>query len=131
MENSWIGFVAFIVTYIAGRWISERALKTLTENEKGKLVEGFSRYRIVSIVGVVVLLILHFAILNLMPDNSGTTLSIFVVLFVVYLLGSTIYAYRKLKSLEISDNYINQFLFSTLVQYVGLFVFFGFVLNAK
>jgi uncharacterized membrane protein len=131
MDKSIIGFVAFIVAYIAGRFISERAIKLLSENEKGKLLQGFSKYRLFSLVGVIVLVVIHYATQALMPNSSFASFPVFVGVLVFYLLGSSIYSYKKLKDLEMPDNYINQFLFSTLIQYVGLFIFFGFIINAK
>jgi predicted membrane channel-forming protein YqfA (hemolysin III family) len=131
MDNSIIGLGAFIVSYIAGRLVSERALKLLSEKEQGKLLQGFSRYRVFSLIGVIILVVIHYAAQSLSPDSYLAHFPVFVGVLVLYLLGSSIYAYRKLKQLELPDNYINQFLLSTLIQYVGLFVFFGFLIDAK
>lgn len=129
MDTSIIGFVAFIIAYIAGRIISERALKLLNENERLKLLQGFSKYRIFSLVGVIILVVMHYALQSLMPNSYVASMPVFVGVLVLYLLLSSIYAYKKLKNLEMPDNYINQFLLSTLVQYIGLFLFFGFLIN--
>ena len=129
MDKSIIGLIVFIAAYIVSRLIGERALKLLSENEKGRLLEGFSRNRIFSLFGVIVLVAVHWAMQYYMPNNYLASLPVFVGVLVVYLLLSSIYAYYKLKSIEMPENYINQFLLSTFVQYIGLFVFFGFLIN--
>ncbi len=129
MDKSIIGLITFIAAYLAARLIAEKALKLLNENEKGRLLEGFSKKRIFSLVGLVALVLIHLALQSFLPNSYFATLPFFVGVLVLYLLGSSIYAYKKLKSLEMPENYINQFLFSTLIQYVGIFVFFGFLLN--
>jgi uncharacterized membrane protein len=129
MDTSIIGFVAFISAYIAGRIISERALKLLNQQEQAKLLQGFSKYRIFSLVGVIILVVAHYALQSLMPNSYFATMPVFIGVLVLYLLVNSFYAYKKLKGLEMPDKYINQFLLSTLIQYVGIFVFFGFLLN--
>lgn len=129
MDKSIIGFIVFIATYIVGRIISERALNILSENERGKLLQGFSKYRIFSLVGIIVLVIVHYALQSSMPNSYFASMPVFIGALVLYLLINTVYAYKKLRNLEMPDRYINQFLFSTLIQYIGIFFFFGFLLN--
>ncbi len=129
MDKSIIGFIVFIATYIVGRIISERALNILSENERGKLLQGFSKYRIFSLVGVIVLVVVHYALQSSMPNSYFASMPVFIGALVLYLLINTVYAYKKLRNLEMPDRYINQFLFSTLIQYIGIFFFFGFLLN--
>ncbi len=129
MDKSVIGIFVFIATWVLGRILSERALKTLTENERGKLLKGLSKYRIFSLIGVIVLVVLYYSTQAISPNSYFTGLPIFVGSLVLYLLGSSIFAYKKLKDLEMPDQYVNQFLVSTLIQYVGIFVFFGFLLD--
>ena len=131
MENSWIGFVVFAVAFLAGRYINLRALKVLKEDEKKKLMTEFSKYNKANTVCIVAFLVIYFIVLYLLPDKSDTTEMVFIIVFVGYLLGSTIYAFIRLKQLEIQESYVNQFLLSNLVQYVGVFIFFGIAINAK
>jgi hypothetical protein len=129
MDNSIIGFVVFIAAYIAGRMISERALRKLDTEQQGRLVRGFSAYRIVSLVGIILLVLLHYAARTLAADGLLASMAVFVGVLVAYLLLSSIYAFVKLKKLEMPETYINQYLISTLIQYVGIFVFFGYLIN--
>lgn len=129
MDKSIIGLITFIAAYLAARLIAERALKLLTENEKGILLEGFSKKRIYSLIGVVALVLIHLVLQSLLPNSYFAGLPFFVAVLVLYLLASSIYAYKKLKSLEMPENYISQFLLGTFIQYVGIFIFFGFLIN--
>ena len=131
MDRSLIGLIVFIAAFIAGRLISERALKILSDDEKGKLLQGFSKHRIFSFVGLVILVLVHFALQSSMSNSYFASLSAFVGALVLYLLMSSIYAYKKLKDLKLPDEYINQFLISTLIQYIGIFVFFGFMVDRQ
>ncbi len=129
MDKSIIGFIVFIAAYITGRILNEKALKKLSDEQRGRLVQGFSAYRIVSLVGLIVLVILHYALRATMPNSLFASMQIFVGVLVAYLLISSIYSFIKLKKLEMPDAYINQYLLSTFIQYIGIFVFFGYLIN--
>ena len=55
MDSSTIGIVVFLASFFAARLVNERALKGLKEDEAARLLKGFSRYRIFSLVGVIVI----------------------------------------------------------------------------
>ncbi len=129
MDKSLIGLIVFFAAWIGGRAISERAMKILSEREKARLLDGFSNYRIFNLVGVVALAGLHFTLRAFVPNSYYASFPAFVGVLVLYLLFTSMLSYRKLKKLEISDSYINQFLLSTFVQYTGIFIFFGFMLS--
>lgn len=129
METSIIGFIAFIIAYVAGRIISERALNLLSEDEQKKLLQGFSKYKIFSLVGIILIVVIHYGLRFFVPESSAASMPAIVTALVLYLLANTVISYKKLKNLEMPDEYINRFLFSTLIQYVGLFLFFGLLLN--
>lgn len=129
MDKSFIGLIVFIVAWIAARILSERAIKTLTEEEQERLFTGFSRYRVVSLIGVIALVALYYILRAFSPESAFSGLPMFVLFLVLYLLASSIFGFTKLKNMKMPEGYINQYLISTLVQYVGIFVFFGFLLN--
>ncbi len=129
MDNSIFGLIIFIIAYIAGRLVSERALKILTDEEKGRLLQGFSKYRIFSLLGVVVLVIIHYVLLSVAPNSYFATIQVFVGALVLYLLVSSLFSFARLKKLNLPDKYINQYLLSTLIQYIGIFIFFGFMVS--
>lgn len=129
MDKSIIGLIIFFVAHFAGRVISEKALKLLSESEQAKLVTGFSKYRVFSLAGVIVLVAFYYSLQAFAPNSYFATMQVYVGILVLYLLMSSIFAYSKLKKLELPDDYINRFLISTFVQYTGIFVFFWFLLN--
>ncbi len=129
MEISIIGFIAFITAYVAGRIISERALKLLTEDQQKNLLQGFSNYRMLSLVGIIVIVVIHYALRFFVPESSAASMPAIITALVLYLLANTAISYTKLKNLEMPDEYINRFLFSSLIQYIGLFLFFGLLIN--
>lgn len=131
MDKSIFGFVFFVAAFIAGRYINERALRKLSKDEQGTLLKGFTKYRMVSFVGLIALVILHYAFRATLPNTQFSSMQIFVGVLVFYLLISNIYAFIKLKKLKMPDAFINQYLISTFVQYVGLFMFFGLMLKSS
>lgn len=129
MDKSIFGLLIFIAAYIAGRFISERALKLLSEKEKGRLLQGFAKYRVYSLVGIVLIVFVYFGISSALPNSFYSSMQFFIGALVLYLLVGTIYSYKKLKDLKLPDAYINQYLISTFVQYVGIFIFFAFLIS--
>lgn len=129
MDKSIFGFVFFVAAFLVGRYLNERALKKLKTNEQEKLLKGFSRYRIFSFVGLISLVILHYVFRLTMPDTQFSSMQVFAGVLVFYLLFSNIYAFVKLKKLKMPDPFINQYLISTFIQYVGLFTFFGLMIG--
>ncbi len=129
MDNSTIGLLVFIAGFIGGRLIKEQGLKSLSEEEKAVLVKGFSRYRIFSVIGLVLLVLTHFGVRGIYPNSLVASSPVLIGVMVFYLLGSSFIAFKKLHQLNMPDHFITKFLISTLVQYVGIFVFFGLSLS--
>lgn len=131
MINTWIGIAAFLVSVFASRIVNERALKNLAEDEAARLVKGFSSYRIYSLAGAIAILAGYFAALKYYPSQTTEVFIGFIGAFVVFMLVNTFVIFRKLRALEMPDDYINRFLLVTLIKYGGVFVLFGTVLSNR
>ncbi len=55
------GFIVLVVAVIISRIIMERALKLLGSDEKARLVDAFSGYRIYNYAAILILMVLYFA----------------------------------------------------------------------
>jgi hypothetical protein len=124
MTDPLFGVFAFIVAYFISRLISERALKRLTAEEKARLLDAFSGYRIFNMVIVLSLLFLVIAGDRFLPQLRATLWPAFMVLLALVLLTMSSLSYRKLKSVNMPPVYIKSFLISTGIQYLGILCLF-------
>jgi hypothetical protein len=69
MNNSTVYFLVLIVAVIASLIVSERALKQLSNDEKGRLLDSFSRHRLYSTIVILGLVVAYFAATNYFPQN--------------------------------------------------------------
>jgi hypothetical protein len=120
MNNFTIYFLIFIVSIVASRIVGERALKLLSTEEKGTLLDSFSSYRLYNTYVSLGLVAVYFVLADYVWQSSATLALIFIILF--FTISGTISAlsYRKLKSLNMPNSYTNSFLVRVGTQYVGL-----------
>jgi hypothetical protein len=129
MDNALIGLIVFVAALLVSRVISERALRKLSQDEAARLVQGFSGFRTYSLVAVVSLVVVFFAVSYSYPEYSFRAAQIFMGVLVAFLLLTGGLAFRKLKALKLPDTYLNSYLFATFVQYAGIFIYFGLSLS--
>lgn len=125
MDYTFLGLGLFIAALLAGRWINERAMRNLNEKERSDLLAGLSKYRMVSLVGVILIVAAYFVFRGFSSGDTSRAFGVFAAVLVCYMLLGTAFVFIKLKILKISESYINNFLLSTAVQYLGLFIYFG------
>jgi len=106
-------FIVFIGAVIAGRFISESALRRLSSDEKAKLLDGFSLLRKLNLVLLVLVVILAY----LLEIEMLWAVAL-------YLTGLAVYTYRKLGALDLPNAYSRLYLLSMLITYGGLAGFF-------
>lgn len=124
MENLTIYFIIFFVTIILSRIVSERALKRLDTEEKGRLLDSFSSYRLYNTYISIGLVIAYFVVADYFWQGSTTLILVFICLFFTVSATITVLSYRKLKSLNMPQYYNNSFLLRVGIQYFGLAVIF-------
>ncbi len=106
-------FIVLIGAVIAGRFISESALRRLSSDEKAKLLDGFSLLRKLNLVVLVLVVILAY----LLEVEMLWAVA-------VYLTGLAVYTYWKLGALDLPNAYTRLHLLSMLITYGGLAGFF-------
>lgn len=124
MNNLTLYFLILIVAVIASRIVSERALRQLSAEEKGTLLDSFSSYRLYNTVVILGLVVAYIAALNYFPRSYSTLTLIFIILFFTVSGTISILSYQKLKNLNMPDGYIKSFLISLGIQYAGVAVLF-------
>ncbi len=68
----YFGITVFAALYIASRVIGERALRRLSQEEKARLIDKFSGFRIFSAVVVLLFVLIFLAAENYLPDLSAS-----------------------------------------------------------
>lgn len=120
----YFGITVFAVLYIVSRVVSERALRRLSNDEKARLVEGFSGFRIFSAVVVLLFVVIFLVAENYLTDLSGMIRLGFPVAIFILLIILSFLTFNKLKSLNIPESYIKTYLLATFLQYLGLAALF-------
>ncbi len=125
ITQPYFGLAVFAVSYILSRIINERGLKMLNAEEKARLIDGFSTYRVFSSVAVIVvlaLLIVSERFLKQLPPeyNLAFPLAILSVLFSLNFIG-----YKKLTTLNLPGQYLKIYLVSIFVQFFGILFLFA------
>jgi uncharacterized membrane protein len=124
MEHFTIYFVIFFATLIFSRIVGERALKQLNAEEKSRLLDSFSSYRLYNTYVSVGLVIAYFVLADYVWQGSATLILVFLVLFVAASATASVLSYRKLKSLNMPESYNKSFFLRLGIQYVGLAAIF-------
>ena len=124
MNNQTIYFLILIIAVVASRIVSERNLKQLSTEEKGKLLDSFSGYRLYNTVVILGLVVAYFAATSYFPQSYSTLTLIFVILFFTISGTITVLSYQKLKNLNMPQSYIKGFLLSLGIQYAGVVAVF-------
>ena len=124
MENFTIYFLIFFATIIVSRIVGERALKQLDTEEKGRLLDSFSSYRLYNTYVSFGLIIAYFVLADYFWQGSATLILVFIVLFFTVSATITVLSYRKLKSLNMPQSYNKSYLLRVGIQYAGLAVIF-------
>ena len=125
MNYAFAGLALFIFALFAGRWVIERASRKLDKKEQALLVSGLSKYRMISLAGVILIVVAYFVFRGMATGDTSSAFGVFAVILVVYMLGTTAFVFFRLKTLKISEHYINAFLAGTAIQYLGLITYFG------
>lgn len=124
MDTLTIYFLILIVTIVVSRIVRERALKQLSTEEKGVLLESFSSYRLYNTFVSLGLVAAYFALTNYFPQSSSLLIVVFIILFFAISATISVLSYQKLKNLNMPHTYIKSFLVSLGIQYVGLLAIF-------
>lgn len=113
-------FIAFACAVAINRFLSEKALKRLSVEEKAKLLDSFSGNRVYSVVLMLVSVLVFFAVTKVWPEFYSSTVWGLVVVLFLSSLGNGIFSFLKLKKLSIPKHYVSNFLVRCLIYYGAL-----------
>lgn len=125
ITQPFFGLAVFAAAYILSRIINERGLKMLNADEKARLLDGFSKFRLFSSVAIIVVLgvlILSDRFIQNLP--AGFSLA-FPFAIISVLLTLNFIGYKKLSTLDLPKEYVRNYLFSIFIQLIGIVFLFA------
>ena len=131
MENIFIIYIAigiiFFATTIGGRIVSERGLKTLTDEQRGKLLNDFSKFRIYNLAALLGLIMIYVgfnyyqASLDVPILKMDVTLLYFILLG-IYIVVTNVISFLKLKGADVTPEYKKSVYVATGLKVFGLLI---------
>lgn len=121
----------FLACIVISRILAERALRTLSPEEKVRLVDGFSGMRAYSLLPAVVIVVAALAVPQFFPGAPGWSPLLGLGLVAAYMVGVHFFIARKLARLRLPADYIQRFLFARHLGNAGVAVLFaGIILGS-
>jgi hypothetical protein len=124
-----ISVLVLLAFIFLARVINEKANKKLTTEKKAELIDLFSKSRTWTFGLLIVIIGIYFFILKYQMLEPLTSLAIYILLLLAFILYNTRMAYRKLKSNGFPDSFIRTYLISTSIRFVGILIFFGLLIK--
>ena len=115
-----IGFAFFIVSIIAYKFMTERALKNLSDTDKVKLVDAFSTYRKFGLLAVLSFCAIAFFLSTYIEAALDKSFYLFYILLSFFMGGYYLLIYKKLKNIEISQSYLKIYLIASTILGLGV-----------
>ena len=117
-----IAFGVFIAAVIVTRILQERALRRLSTEAKGRLVEAFSSYRMLALLPLAAIAGLYFLMSSMDALTSGIMMASYIGGAMLFGLVMQVLVYRKLKAMAIDPGYLKVYSGCRLLMLGGFIV---------
>ena len=123
-----LGLVIFFGFLFIGRVFNMKAINSLTNEEKGKMItvlQGLQKFYLFPIIIIVITMYL----VSKMEIISPQHLFIFYfIIIAIYLVGINVFVYKRLSGLNFKKDFNKNSIISKILNYIGLAVFFVYLL---
>ena len=120
-----IGVLAFVASFVASRFLSEKAYKLLTADDKVRLMDAFSGFRKYSLVPLLVLMGGFYLIVMKLPEYRMTAVIGLLVITVVYVAVMNLFNVKVLKALNLPGAFVRGFVLSRTLTMLGMLAMFA------
>lgn len=117
------GYIAILTGLIAARIINERGYRTLSDEQKVRLMDGFSAQRVYALILLLVLIGGYFFLIRAGIDPTLLSAGYFSLL-AAYIIVLAVWNHWRLKALGMPDTYRRFFTASQAVSMLGVAWFF-------
>jgi len=125
------GFIALLVAIIASRIINERGYKTLNDDEKLSLMDGFSKTRAYSMLPLLIFIGAYYLLMAKTDIDKGMLTIAYFSLLIIFIIIRSIMNHRKLVSMNLPDTYRRLFMISQVISLAGVAWFFYTIFSKK
>jgi hypothetical protein len=125
MDPLTIGFVALLLAIVVSRMLAERAYRVLSDDEKLRLMDGFSTFRTYSTLPALAIVLLMFGLPPVLPGSEAWIGVGGIGLLVVVSIVLHFVVVRILGRLNLPPRYVRGYLVSRHVAHLGLAALVG------
>ena len=118
--------MVLLISIFLARIINERSYKTISTEQKARLIDLFSRSRIVGFAVVIVMIAFLFLVPRWGILSFTTTLTVYIACLVIYFVAFTVHTFRVLRHNGYERPFVRLYSLSIIVRFAGLAVFFVF-----
>jgi len=124
-QNMMIGFVALFAGLITSRLFTEKSLRLLDSEQRQTLFEAFSKYRLFSVLPIVIIAMADWFIIRRYFPYRDTNLStmLMVGLLIGIVVVSNIFVFARIRHFGFPPLAVRYFLLGRALQYTGMGVF--------
>ncbi len=128
MNSYFIGIFIVLIGIVTSRIITERGVRHLSTEEKGRVVETFSSFRIWNLLPLILVLGAYVFMRSDITQSTSLYNGLLVLLFIIALL-SKLYIARRLRALDLPQSYLRMQMIGQMVSLGALVVFFVLILR--
>ncbi|MBL8872512.1 MAG: hypothetical protein JNK90_22235 [Planctomycetaceae bacterium] len=114
-----IGFVTFFLTTAINRFLGERNYRTLSQEDKVKLIDAFATHRSLGTYIPIGVMLIMFAVSYTIPQTLVFVFPASVVLLLIFSIALQVTILRRLKELTLPADYVAKFFVQSCLAQVG------------
>jgi hypothetical protein len=113
------GVIAFFVTQSLNRFLGERNYRQLSQEDKVKLIDAFSKHRSLATYIPIGIMAVVIAVIYLAPQTLVVVFPIGIVLMLIFMIVLQMAVLRRLSELSLPNDYIRKFRFQSAIVQMG------------
>lgn len=123
-----LGLLIFFGFLFISRVFNLKALNTLTNEEKGKMISNLQGIQKYYLIPLVLIIFLMFMMTKFTDIQSNKLFVFYFFILAIYLVVINIYVFKKLNQLNFKKEFTKNFVISKILNYIGMSIFFIYLL---
>jgi len=118
------GFIALFAAIIVSRIINERGFLTLSDEEKVRLMDGFSKFRAYAMIPLLVLIGGYYLLITKTEMDKGILSIGYFGLLIAFVVVRSVFIHKKLATMNLPAIYRRHFILAQVISLTGVAWFF-------